>query len=460
MSFHRPFVKSAGMALAVVLLGGFTQEPAVSSTLRSASGAPLAPGDVAPGRLYSRDATENLGKGLVSVSNPASPKQPLPAPIAPETRRSKSTVLHVAPRSAATELVLPIDTPEDAWVMVIPKANDPKVGEEALRDVKMFDARGLRADQRAARAGKDQLGMDAARMKAEAISAPIAMMRLNKEMGRGGYKLQVGAKAAAVGMAVEVRVPSSSIELSLTSSAMQLFPGDDGYVTVGLQSAEKVDHVRYEATLYTPRFERDRTVPVVKVGNEYRAQVSRAMNEKDEPGAWVLEVRAVGSAGGVDFDRLAQTAFGFAVPTARIASAGKARLVREPGGKVTALELDVVLDSVALDRYEVSGTLVAADAQGVERPVAEAQVTDLLGAGTHTLTLRFEAGHAGLSKLDGSYSLRGLQLYSLGTNTLYHRLGKGLDLRMPAVRASELAAAELTPAIESMKSAGEFDLGQ
>ena len=133
---------------------------------------------------------------------------------------------------------------------------------------------------------------------------------------------------------------------------------------------------------------------------------------------------------------------------------------RGEDGKVTALEVDVVIDSAALDRYEVSGTLVATDAQGVERPVAEAQVTDLLGAGSHTVTLRFEAGHAGLSKLDGSYSLRGLQLYSLVTNTLYHRLGKGLDIRMPAVRASELAAAELTPAIESLRSAGEFDLGQ
>jgi hypothetical protein len=302
--------------------------------------------------------------------------------------------------------------------------------------------------------------MDAERMKAEGISRPISMLRMDSKNTRGLSKVKVGAKAAALGLAIEVREPSSSIELSLTASALQLFPGSDGYVTVGVTSAEPVKHVRYEAALYNPRFERVRTVPVVKVGGEYRAMVSRAMDERDEPGSWVLEVRAVGSAGGQDFDRLAQTAFGFAVPTARIASAGKARLVREAGGKVTALELDVVLESQALDRYEVTGTLVATDAQGVERPVAEAQVTDQLGAGTHTLTLRFEAGHAGLSKLDGSYALRGLQLYSLGTNTLYHRLARGLDIRFPAVRAAELAAAELTPAIENMVREGEFNLGQ
>ncbi len=460
MNLHRFFVQSTGLALAVGLLGGFTQEPAVTSTMRSASGATLAPGDIAPGRLYARDAREGIGPGRVSVSNPASPRQPLAAPLAPETRRSKSTVVHVAPGSAPTQLELPITAPEEAWVMFIPKGTNARVGEEALRDVVMFDPKGRRADLRAARDAQAVLGMDPERMKAEGISRPITMLRMNREMGHGLYKVRVGRKAAEVGLAIEVREPSSSIELSLTASAMQLSPGDDGYVTVSLRSEVPLEHVRLEASLYNPRFERDRVVPVVKVGGEYRAMVSRVMSERDEAGAWVLEVRAVGTSGGQAFDRLAQTAFGFAVPTARIASVGRARLVRDAGGKVAALEVDVVLESQALDRYEVTGTLVATDAKGDERPVVEAQVTDLLAAGTHTLTLRFEAGHAALSKLDGSYALRGLRLYSLGTNTLYHRLARGLDIRFPAVRAAELATAEMTPAIESMVRAGEFDLGQ
>jgi hypothetical protein len=457
MNFPHCFVRSAGFALAFVILGGFTQGPAMAADMQRTTGASLAPGDVSPGRLFGRDAREGIGPGLVSVSNPSSPKQPLAAPLAPETRRSKSTMLHVPPGSAATQLVLPIDTPDDAWVMLIPKGNNPKAGEEALREVTMLDAKGRRADLKAARQGNAQLGVDPERLKAEGVTRPISMLRLDKEMGRGGYQVQVGRKAAELGLAVEVRLPSSSIELSLTSSAMQLFPGDDGYVTVGLQSGEKVDHVRYEAVLYTPRFEKDRVVPVVKVGKEHRALVSRVLNEKDEPGAWVLEVRAVGSAGGQSFDRLAQTSFGFAVPTARIDSVGRARLVRDAAGKVTALEVDVALESAAVDRYEVTGTLVATDAHGVERPVAEAQVTDQLGAGTHTLTLRFEAGHAGLSKLDGVYSLRGLQLYSLGTNTLYHRLNQGLGVVFPAVRVADLAAAERTPAIENLLREGELN---
>lgn len=446
MTLHHFFVQSAVLSLAVALVGGFNQE------------ALAAPGDVVPSRLYARKALQGTGAGRVTVSNPVSPRQPLMAPLTPEVRRSKSTLLHVAPRSAAVQVELPIDAPEDAWVMILPKGGDAKGVEEALRDVALFDPRGLRADPRAAREADARLSGDPARLKAEGINRPLSMLRLDRQMGRGRYVLRVGPKAAAMGLTIDVRVPSSTIELALTASAIQLFPDDEGYVTVGLQSEAPLDHVRFEASLYDPRFERDREVPVVKVGKEYRALVSRVLNERDEPGAWVLEVRAVGSAGGQAFDRLAQTAFGFGVPTARIASAGRPRLVRDAGGKVAALEVEVVLTSQALDRYELSGTLVATDAEGVERPVAEAQVVDQLGAGSHTLTLRFEAGHTGLSGLGGSYALRGLQLYSLGTNTLYHRLTGGLDIRFPEVGLPELVAPRMTPAIRSMVQAGEFDI--
>lgn len=460
MNSYPSFAKSAGLALAVIFLGGFTPEPAVKSTLRNTAGVTPSAGDVAPGRLFARAASQGIGPGRVSISNPISPQQPLAAPIMPETRRSKSTVLHVAPGSAATQLELPISAPEDAWVMFIPMGNDPKVGEDALRDVSLFDPKGLRADQRAARNANAQLGVTPDKLKAAGITKPITMLRMTRDMSQGLYKLQVGAKAAKVGMAIEIREPSSSTELALTPSTMQFSPDAEGYVTVGLQSDVALDRVNVEASLYNPRYERDRVVPVVKVGNEYRAMVSRVMTERDEPGTWMVEVHATGTAGGQPFDRLEQTAMGFVVPTARIASVGRERLVRDMSGRVTGLEVDVVVESQALDRYEVTGTLVATDGQGVERPVAEAQVTDQLEAGSNVLTLHFDAGHVGLSKLGGVYALRGLQLYSLGTNTLYHRLNRGLEVRFPTVRVEELAAPQMTPAIETMVRQGAFDLGK
>jgi hypothetical protein len=458
MNTHRFFLKSAGLSLAVLFLGGFTPERAVPSTLHSTSSTQLAPGDVAPGRLFTREVKgEGIGPGRVSVSNPTAP-QPLAAPLMPETRRSKATMLRVPAGSAATEVSLPISAPEDAWVMLIPQGNDPKVGEDALRDVALFDAKGARADVRAARTANAQMGVDADKLKAAGVTRPISMLRTSRDMGQGVYRLQVGAKAARLGMAIEIREPSSSTELAVTGSALQFSPGAEGYVTVGLTSDVALDRVSVEATLYNPRYERDRAVPVVQVGKEYRAMVSQVMTEQDEPGTWMVEVHASGTAGGLPFDRLEQTAFSFVVPTARIASVGRERLVRDGSGRVTALEVDVVVESQAVDRYEVSGTLVATDDKGVERSVAEAQVTDQLGRGSSTLTLRFDAGHAGLSKLGGAYALRGLQLYSLGTNTLYHRLNRGLEIHFPAVRVEELAAPEMTPAIETMQREGAFNL--
>ncbi|WNG27561.1 hypothetical protein F0U62_28715 [Cystobacter fuscus] len=459
MTFPRSLVQSSGWALAVVLLGGFTPAaPEPSSSMSLATSARRVAGDVAPARLFPREVHEPLAPGLVSVSNPGAPQQPLAPPLAPETRSSKSTVLHVAPGSAPQQLSLPIDTPEDAWVMFIPKGSDAQRGERALRDMSMFDPRGVRADVRAARSAEDALGLNASRLKAEGISRPVTLMRMGREMGAGAYQVRVGAEAARVGMAIEVRLPSSPIELSLTASAMQFFPGEEGYVTVDLHSTARLEKVRFEATLYNPRFEKDRTVPVVRVGQEYRALVSRVLSERDEPGAWVLEVRATGRSEGGDFDRLAQTSVGFAVPTARIVSAGRPRLVRDAAGKVAAFEVDVELESQARDRYEVSGTLVATDRQGGERPVAEAQVTDQLGVGSHTVTLRFDAGHVGLSRMEGAYALRELRLFSLGTNALYHRLGRGLELRMPAASVAEFAAPVMTPAIEHRLKAGDFNV--
>lgn len=463
MILPRSFVQSSGLALAVALLAGFTPPPAKTPAPAPSTGlvaATPAPGDVTPGPLFTREVREGIGPGRVSVSNPTSPKQPLAAPLAPETRRSRSTVFHVAPGSSATQLSLPIDTPDDAWVMVIPKARLSSEGEAALRDVTLANPSGLRVDKRAERAAHDELGVDPERMKASGVTKPISMMRLSRDMGSGAYQVQVGARAAATGVAIEVRLPTSPIELSLTPSAMQFFPGEEATVQVGLASDAALAGVRYEAWLYNPRFERVRQVPVVQVGQQVRARVSDVLSERDETGTWGLEVRATGTSGGKAFDRLAQTAFGFAVPTAHIASAGRPRLVRGADGKVTALELDVVVESQSLDRYEVSGTLVATDKRGVERPVAEAQVTDQLDAGTYVLTLHFDAGHVALSHLEGSYALRGLQLYSLGTNTLYHRMGRGMELRMPSVRADELAASEPTPAIQAMMDAGEFNFAQ
>src|SRR5262249_31582265 len=147
----------------------------------------------------------------------------------------KETFIHVPPGSSPTEVALPIDAPNEAWIMFIPKGNDAGRGEAALRGVILRDPLGKRSDVEAAREAQSRLEPDPwARQAAGRISRPIAMLRLHSGMMRGTYAVQVGREAATTGLTIQVRLPNSPIELNLTPSAMQVFPGQDGWVTLGL----------------------------------------------------------------------------------------------------------------------------------------------------------------------------------------------------------------------------------
>ena len=68
-----------------------------------------------------------------------------------------------------------------------------------------------------------------------------------------------------------------------------------------------------------------------------------------------------------------------------------------------------------------------------------------------TLTLRFDAGHAQLTGMEGTYALRQVTLFSLGNNALYHRMGLGAGRTVPSVKRNTLATPKvITPALEGM----------
>jgi hypothetical protein len=75
--------------------------------------------------------------------------------------------------------------------------------------------------------------------------------------------------------------------------------------------------------------------------------------------------------------------------------------------------------------------------------------------GTHVVTLRFDAGLIRLTRMEGPFELRNLELYSLGTNTLFQRSGYGMDVRTDALRVEQMTQlAELPPAVEGMMDEG------
>ena len=425
-----------------------------TATPTNASGATLVSGDVVPTKLFARPPLANIAGETVTVSLPVSPRTPFALPARPEVGTFKDTIVRIAPGSSARDIAVPVDAPEGTVVYVVPKTTDVKLGGMVLRDFKVMDPTSkLRVDLREAK--------NTAEVKSVDDLARSTFTLEGKHLA-GAYTLKIGAEAAKIGVAVEFRFPNSAVALEVTPSTAQFFPGDEAWVTIKLaDGAAGINGAELDAHLLNPDGTVGSVVTIREVGNgEYRALVSKSFTESNTVGTYNLEVHAKGKASsGVAFDRFGHTAFGFAIPTGRMTSVSAPRNVLDEAGKVAAFEVDVDLEIASADRYELSGTLVALALDGTERPVGEAQTTITLDAGTHKATLRFDAGYAALTKLDGSYALRNLRVFSLGTNSLFHRLGNGLAIRFPAVKIADLAAVkEMTPALDEMITTGEFDL--
>jgi hypothetical protein len=273
----------------------------------------------------------------------------------------------------------------------------------------------------------------------------------------GLYTVKVGALAAKVGVALDARLPQSTITMKLLPSVLQHLHGNDATFDATIEEGgTPVTGATLTARLVDPELKEGARVVFKEVSpGRYRASVASAFRETDRSGAYLVDVRAEGTApSGLKFLRHGRNGFHFGVPTARIASVGDPRAVMNDQGLVDAFEIDIDVESSASDRYEISGTLAASVDDGVEHAVAMAHYGNVLDAGMHHVTLRFDAGHARLTRLEGTYLLRNLKLYSLGTDTLFHRT-RWTGARIDGVHREQLAQPiTITPAMEEMIAAG------
>jgi hypothetical protein len=430
--------------------------PAPTSETVLSEQASLVQGDVAPRQLYKLTPKIDLAGGIVATSLPTSPKVPFALPARPETKTFKQMVVAVPAGSSAGEVALPVDEATDAAVYV--QVKDPAATEAISKDQQILAPGGkVRVDL-----AVPKLGLEAKVPAKATETKSLTSFTLASGAAKGEYVFRYGSIAAKSGVAFEVRMPSSPIAMDVTPSAGQFLLGDTATVAIKLMDGDKpLTGAKLACELVRPDGTKGASVPYREIGDGlYEALVSNVLGLADATGAYNLDVKATGTnAAGTRYQRTGYTAFGFAIPTARIVSAAAPRTVKDGSGSVTAFETDVTVETAAADRYELSATLVAPMPDGTERPVAEAQTTATLAEGKHTVTLRFDAGYVALTKLEGAFVVRGLRLYSLGTNALYHRLGRGLDLRFASVKTTELLPLkEISPAIDQMVMDGEFDL--
>jgi hypothetical protein len=428
--------------LSALLLSAGCSESSTPTQPSTQSPSNAVRGDVAPSTLYQVNLPSVPSGALVQQSMPASPKVPIRVPDGPPLSTHKEVLFKVQPGSSAQTLQVPVDASTDAWLYLAPHSNDAATIDSMLRGVQVFAPDGTQVNVRAPKPGVE--GVE---------PRPMASMDLSA-YGPGMYKVVLSGATAAAGISVSAMLNRTALTMDLQPTHSLFFPTDAAGIDIKLvENGVPIVGAKVTAELILPGTKW--TGPAISVvdlgGGRYRAQVSPLLTTAHPSDIYNVLVRAEGtSPSGQPFHRFGSTGTQFVVPSAKIVDVGAIRTLKDASGAITHFETDINVQSVSGDRYEVTGVLVALHPDGTERPVGVAQSADTLGAETKTITLRFDAGYAHLTTMEGPFSLRQVTLFSTGTNALYHRIGGGYGRAIPVRRADLLPPSSLSPAAEML----------
>lgn len=419
--------------------------PTTNAPAITAPAAPqAAPGDISPSKIHTLPS-KIVSKDLVTVSRPMTPVDTIRWD-ADKLGTTHTDAVHIVhSQLTATTVQLPIDnTDGEAYLFLTPKADTPEAIRAALKGVQVLDPDGTPLNLREPKRGVTD---------PEPMSAiPLAGKK------PGAYTIKLDAVAAKAGFAFDARLASSPLKMDLAPSTAQHLLGNQATVDVVLAEAGKViAGAKVTGQLELPDGALGPMVTFSDSGNgKYTADLANALGLEHPTGAYTIRVRAEGStADGRPFLRTGQTGVHYGIPSARIADVGATRVITDGKGNIAAFEVDVQIQSASLDRLEVSAMLTAIGGDGAEHGVAEAFYGTGFEAGTHTVTLRFDAGHARLTKLEGTYTLRNLKVFSLSTNSTFHKMGFAANKSFPNVQRTRLVQLDkLNPATEQLVSEG------
>jgi hypothetical protein len=442
---------SSAIALLALLgvLGGCStspSEPTSSSSHPTATsptvGIPTlssAASDVVPQTIFARPALSITGP-LVTLSNALPPSDLLGAGLdAPQTTHTDA--LRVAPRGVAATYTVPVDTVAgEAYLFLGPQTTDPLLMDATLRDIVVLDPNGVAINTRVSKGPTHDATHDLT-MSAIPLAGHPA----------GTYTVVFKSGAPQVGVAIEARLLASNIVMKLQPSTLEHLYGNRSSIDAALfDGSTPITGARVVADLVDG--ETGLTVaPIVFTelgGGVYRAALDSVLGQSSKVSAYLTDVRAEGTtASGTAFARHGRTGFHFGIPTARLSGVVAQRTITDDTGLVSAFEVDVALDSASLDRLEVSAKLTTVGTDGQEHPISVAHTGDAYDAGHHVVTLHFDAGQLRLTKAEGNFMIRELSLFSLGTNTLFHRELSGENRAFTGIaRASLRPLATLTAA--------------
>jgi hypothetical protein len=349
---------------------------------------------------------------------------------APVTTRHLESFHHFGASSTGSYKI-PIDTTEgEASLFINPYGELTATGiDEAVRaNVDILDPNGVKVNARQQRSATDTGG--------RAMTwVPLA------GHPAGLYTVSFHGPAA-MDTAIEGRFQSSNIVMTLKPASLQHLLGGEQYVEATLTESGKPivgAHLTSEL-IHGEQIQHLAPVTFTEVGGGvYRAALHPLFSERSSTAAYLVDVDADGVApSGLAFQRHGETGFHFGIPTAQVVDVVAQRQLTNEQGLITAFEVDVKVQSSSADRLEISGKLTAVGSDGIEHPVAIAHFGDVIAPGTQVVTLTFDAGNVRMTRMEGDFMVRDLQIFSLGTNTLFWREQAGHNRVFSRVARTQL----------------------
>lgn len=291
----------------------------------------------------------------------------------------------------------------------------------------------------------------------EAPTRDLRVLTFDRPTTPGLVRVVVPADIQAKGVWVEVQQPNTHITLSGVVDELNHGFGDTAEITATLAKDDvPIAGATVDGYIELPDHSNGGALTFTDAGNgKYVAQVPVASADWKFVGVWGVHLHASGGVGPVQFERHTETAFGYYPAHAQIASLATPVVTRGSDGLIDEISFDADIETLATDRFSLKGTLTYTAPDGSEHPLASAQTGQVINEGTGTITLHFDAASLALANVDGPFHLRDVALVSQAAGITQHRIGGGLELVTPALRATEIRF----PSVISLQAQDLIDHG-
>ncbi len=341
---------------------------------------------------------------------------------APQVHRSKSRSyrLRVSAAELAAGVMLPTESP-GAYVHLSPLADvdtaqlyaiDPMNLEISPHGGKALDVG----------AGMELL-VDAEELQAAGAPFPAgtSAFKVRPELGSGELKLRAPQLRVddEVGYMIQVLERDSTVVLDLGTDQVTYLTGQLLAAEAVLLGGKNLRIEQISGHLRSPagdivKLEMERTDT-----GSYRARLPLHSKIAAAQGLWEIEVRISAKAGELQVRRDVRTAFGYAVPTARLT--GLVSVPKAANGLMASLGVDVA----GAGRYEVRGVLLGTDSNGALQPLAMMHSAAWLEPGAGELKLVVDREVLESSALAAPYEVHDLRLLDQGRMGLLHHQARG-----------------------------------